>query len=73
MIFSSVRQLPSPHLKETETHFLKLKSYLSPSPPPSPPNRPVPCSIKDLFNFCWTLFVYTKGKPASLIAYIIYL
>ncbi|NXR47039.1 RBL1 protein, partial [Hippolais icterina] len=24
--------------------------------------RPVPCSVKDLFNFCWTLFVYTKGN-----------
>nr|XP_056701014.1 retinoblastoma-like protein 1 isoform X2 [Euleptes europaea] len=24
--------------------------------------RRVPCSIKDLFNFCWTLFVYTKGN-----------
>ncbi|NXI20925.1 RBL1 protein, partial [Sterrhoptilus dennistouni] len=22
----------------------------------------VPCSVKDLFNFCWTLFVYTKGN-----------
>ncbi|KAJ6661016.1 hypothetical protein lerEdw1_016817 [Lerista edwardsae] len=24
--------------------------------------RRVPCSVKDLFNFCWTLFVYTKGN-----------
>ncbi|XP_077191359.1 retinoblastoma-like protein 1 isoform X2 [Paroedura picta] len=24
--------------------------------------RRVPCSIKDLFNFGWTLFVYTKGN-----------
>ncbi|XP_009074312.1 PREDICTED: retinoblastoma-like protein 1, partial [Acanthisitta chloris] len=24
--------------------------------------RHVPCSVKDLFNFCWTLFVYTKGN-----------
>uniref|UniRef100_A0A8D2Q528 Retinoblastoma-like protein 1 n=1 Tax=Varanus komodoensis TaxID=61221 RepID=A0A8D2Q528_VARKO len=24
--------------------------------------RQVPCSVKDLFNFCWTLFVYTKGN-----------
>ncbi|XP_060087005.1 retinoblastoma-like protein 1 [Heteronotia binoei] len=24
--------------------------------------RRVPCGIKDLFNFCWTLFVYTKGN-----------
>ncbi|XP_037257953.1 retinoblastoma-like protein 1 isoform X2 [Falco biarmicus] len=27
--------------------------------------RRVPCSVKDLFNFCWTLFVYTKGLPAE--------
>ncbi|NXE96794.1 RBL1 protein, partial [Menura novaehollandiae] len=25
-------------------------------------HRRVPCSVKDLFNFCWTLFVYTKGN-----------
>ncbi|XP_061864915.1 retinoblastoma-like protein 1 isoform X3 [Colius striatus] len=24
--------------------------------------RRVPCSAKDLFSFCWTLFVYTKGN-----------
>ncbi|NXE00139.1 RBL1 protein, partial [Chaetorhynchus papuensis] len=24
--------------------------------------RRVPCSVNDLFNFCWTLFVYTKGN-----------
>ncbi|XP_062445397.1 retinoblastoma-like protein 1 isoform X2 [Rhea pennata] len=24
--------------------------------------RRVPCCAKDLFNFCWTLFVYTKGN-----------
>ncbi|NXD88156.1 RBL1 protein, partial [Halcyon senegalensis] len=24
--------------------------------------RQVPCSVKGLFNFCWTLFVYTKGN-----------
>uniref|UniRef100_A0A8C3NAS3 Uncharacterized protein n=1 Tax=Geospiza parvula TaxID=87175 RepID=A0A8C3NAS3_GEOPR len=28
--------------------------------------RRVPCSVKDLFNFCWTLFVYTKGLPVEL-------
>ncbi|XP_057232639.1 retinoblastoma-like protein 1 isoform X2 [Malurus melanocephalus] len=27
--------------------------------------RWVPCSVKDLFNFCWTLFVYTKGLPVE--------
>ncbi|XP_069508219.1 retinoblastoma-like protein 1 isoform X1 [Ambystoma mexicanum] len=25
-------------------------------------HRRIPCSVKDLFNFCWTLFVYTKGN-----------
>uniref|UniRef100_A0A670JTT2 RB transcriptional corepressor like 1 n=1 Tax=Podarcis muralis TaxID=64176 RepID=A0A670JTT2_PODMU len=25
-------------------------------------HRRVPCNVKDLFNFCWTLFVYTKGN-----------
>ncbi|XP_010285249.1 PREDICTED: retinoblastoma-like protein 1 [Phaethon lepturus] len=25
-------------------------------------HRRVPCSVKDLLNFCWTLFVYTKGN-----------
>nr|XP_009934119.1 PREDICTED: retinoblastoma-like protein 1 [Opisthocomus hoazin] len=24
--------------------------------------RRVPCGVKDLFSFCWTLFVYTKGN-----------
>ncbi|KAM4649889.1 retinoblastoma-like protein 1 isoform 2-T2 [Amazona ochrocephala] len=24
--------------------------------------RRMPCNVKDLFNFCWTLFVYTKGN-----------
>ncbi|XP_037590351.1 retinoblastoma-like protein 1 [Cebus imitator] len=24
--------------------------------------RRIPCSVKDLFNFCWTLFVFTKGN-----------
>nr|XP_033819171.1 retinoblastoma-like protein 1 isoform X1 [Geotrypetes seraphini] len=24
--------------------------------------RRIPCSAKDLFKFCWTLFVYTKGN-----------
>lgn len=23
--------------------------------------RRLPCHISDLFKFCWTLFVYTKG------------
>ncbi|KAM6298528.1 retinoblastoma-like protein 1 isoform 2-T2 [Aegotheles albertisi] len=24
--------------------------------------RRMPCGVRDLFNFCWTLFVYTKGN-----------
>uniref|UniRef100_A0A8V5G5N8 Uncharacterized protein n=2 Tax=Melopsittacus undulatus TaxID=13146 RepID=A0A8V5G5N8_MELUD len=24
--------------------------------------RRMPCNVRDLFNFCWTLFVYTKGN-----------
>ncbi|KAM9527758.1 retinoblastoma-like protein 1 isoform 3-T3 [Guaruba guarouba] len=27
--------------------------------------RRMPCNVKDLFNFCWTLFVYTKGLPVG--------
>ncbi|XP_035169682.1 retinoblastoma-like protein 1 isoform X2 [Oxyura jamaicensis] len=27
--------------------------------------RRVLCSVRDLFNFCWTLFVYTKGLPGD--------
>ncbi|XP_072592023.1 retinoblastoma-like protein 1 isoform X2 [Vulpes vulpes] len=30
--------------------------------PRSRKQRRIPCSVKDLFNFCWTLFVYTKGN-----------
>lgn len=30
--------------------------------------RRIPCSVKDLFNFCWTLFVYTKGKVTLSVA-----
>ncbi|XP_060238920.1 retinoblastoma-like protein 1 isoform X2 [Meriones unguiculatus] len=33
-----------------------------PKLPRSRKQRRVPCSVKDLFNFCWTLFVYTKGN-----------
>ncbi|XP_043944937.1 retinoblastoma-like protein 1 [Protopterus annectens] len=25
-------------------------------------HRCMPCGIKDVFNFCWTLFIYTKGN-----------
>ncbi|XP_031809901.1 retinoblastoma-like protein 1 isoform X5 [Sarcophilus harrisii] len=33
-----------------------------PKLPRSRKQRRVPCTVKDLFNFCWTLFVYTKGN-----------
>uniref|UniRef100_A0A8C9CY52 RB transcriptional corepressor like 1 n=1 Tax=Panthera leo TaxID=9689 RepID=A0A8C9CY52_PANLE len=33
--------------------------------PRSRKQRRIPCSVKDLFNFCWTLFVYTKGLPSD--------
>ncbi|XP_006874796.1 PREDICTED: retinoblastoma-like protein 1 [Chrysochloris asiatica] len=33
-----------------------------PKLPRSRKQRKIPCSVKDLFNFCWTLFVYTKGN-----------
>ncbi|XP_054247784.1 retinoblastoma-like protein 1 [Indicator indicator] len=34
----------------------------TPKPQRSRKQRRVLCGIKDLFNFCWTLFVYTKGN-----------
>ncbi|XP_011784602.1 PREDICTED: retinoblastoma-like protein 1 [Colobus angolensis palliatus] len=34
----------------------------APKLPRSRKQRRIPCSVKDLFNFCWTLFVYTKGN-----------
>ncbi|OBS58466.1 hypothetical protein A6R68_10431 [Neotoma lepida] len=33
-----------------------------PKLPRSRKQRRIPCSVRDLFNFCWTLFVYTKGN-----------
>ncbi|KAM5135133.1 retinoblastoma-like protein 1 [Mantella aurantiaca] len=30
--------------------------------PRSRKQRKLQCNVKDLFNFCWTLFVYTKGN-----------
>lgn len=47
---------------KTSFSFLELKpdfSFLFLSA------RRVPCGAKDLFNFCWTLFVYTKGRLAG--------
>ncbi|KAM8946067.1 retinoblastoma-like protein 1 isoform 2-T2 [Pelodytes ibericus] len=37
----------------------------TPRLPRSRKQRRLQCSVKDLFNFCWTLFVYTKGKSAQ--------
>ncbi|KFP35638.1 Retinoblastoma-like 1, partial [Chlamydotis macqueenii] len=34
----------------------------TPKPQRSRKQRRLPCGVKDLFNFCWTLFVYTKGN-----------
>ncbi|NXG44751.1 RBL1 protein, partial [Psilopogon haemacephalus] len=34
----------------------------TPKPQRSRKQRRMLCGIKDLFNFCWTLFVYTKGN-----------
>uniref|UniRef100_A0A672FYW0 Retinoblastoma-like 1 (p107) n=1 Tax=Salarias fasciatus TaxID=181472 RepID=A0A672FYW0_SALFA len=33
-----------------------------PRQPRSRKHRRLPCHISDVFKFCWTLFVYTKGK-----------
>uniref|UniRef100_A0AAQ5XT80 Retinoblastoma-like 1 (p107) n=1 Tax=Amphiprion ocellaris TaxID=80972 RepID=A0AAQ5XT80_AMPOC len=35
-----------------------------PRQPRSRKHRRLPCHISDVFKFCWTLFVYTKGLPA---------
>uniref|UniRef100_A0A3B4Z836 Retinoblastoma-like protein 1 n=1 Tax=Stegastes partitus TaxID=144197 RepID=A0A3B4Z836_9TELE len=34
-----------------------------PRQPRSRKHRRLPCHISDVFKFCWTLFVYTKGLP----------
>ncbi|NXH22512.1 RBL1 protein, partial [Bucco capensis] len=50
--------------KKFEPIFLDIfqNPYEETPKPQSRKHRWVPCSVKDLFNFCWTLFVYTKGN-----------
>ncbi|KAL4676524.1 hypothetical protein H8959_010669 [Pygathrix nigripes] len=51
--------------KKYEPIFLDIFQNPYEEPPKLPRSRKqrrIPCSVKDLFNFCWTLFVYTKGK-----------
>nr|XP_012610322.1 retinoblastoma-like protein 1 isoform X3 [Microcebus murinus] len=51
--------------KKFEPIFLDLFQNPYEEPPKLPRSRKqrrIPCSVKDLFNFCWTLFVYTKGN-----------
>uniref|UniRef100_G3WX03 RB transcriptional corepressor like 1 n=1 Tax=Sarcophilus harrisii TaxID=9305 RepID=G3WX03_SARHA len=52
--------------KKFEPIFLDIFRNPYEDPPKLPRSRKqrrVPCTVKDLFNFCWTLFVYTKGLP----------
>ncbi|XP_004585849.2 retinoblastoma-like protein 1 isoform X1 [Ochotona princeps] len=51
--------------KKFEPIFLDIFQNPTEEPPKLPRSRKqrrIPCSVKDLFNFCWTLFVYTKGN-----------
>ncbi|NXN98117.1 RBL1 protein, partial [Rhinopomastus cyanomelas] len=51
--------------KKFEPIFLNVfqNPYEEPAKlPRSRKQRRVPCGVKELFNFCWTLFVYTKGN-----------
>uniref|UniRef100_A0A2K6UUZ6 RB transcriptional corepressor like 1 n=1 Tax=Saimiri boliviensis boliviensis TaxID=39432 RepID=A0A2K6UUZ6_SAIBB len=50
--------------KKFEPIFLDIfqNPYEEPPKLRSRKQRRIPCSVKDLFNFCWTLFVYTKGN-----------
>ncbi|XP_030771546.1 retinoblastoma-like protein 1 isoform X4 [Rhinopithecus roxellana] len=51
--------------KKYEPIFLDIFQNPYEEPPKLPRSRKqrrIPCSVKDLFNFCWTLFVYTKGN-----------
>ncbi|XP_006881567.1 PREDICTED: retinoblastoma-like protein 1 [Elephantulus edwardii] len=51
--------------KKFEPIFLNVFQNPYEEPPKLPRSRKqrrIPCSAKDLFNFCWTLFVYTKGN-----------
>ncbi|KAG8517856.1 Retinoblastoma-like protein 1, partial [Galemys pyrenaicus] len=54
--------------KKFEPIFLDVFQNPYEEPPKLPRSRKqrrIPCSVKDLFNFCWTLFVYTKGLPSD--------
>lgn len=51
--------------KKFEPIFMEI--FLNPHEEPtrlprSRKQRKLQCNVKDLFNFCWTLFVYTKGN-----------
>ncbi|KAB1262645.1 Retinoblastoma-like protein 1 [Camelus dromedarius] len=51
--------------KKFEPIFLDIFQNPYEEPPKLPRSRKqrrIPCSVKELFNFCWTLFVYTKGN-----------
>ncbi|XP_023580579.1 retinoblastoma-like protein 1 isoform X2 [Trichechus manatus latirostris] len=51
--------------KKFEPIFLDIFQNPYEEPPKLPRSRKqrrIPCSVKDLFDFCWTLFVYTKGN-----------
>ncbi|KAM9682918.1 retinoblastoma-like protein 1 isoform 2-T2 [Dama dama] len=51
--------------KKFEPMFLDIFQNPYEEPPKLPRSRKqrrIPCSVKELFNFCWTLFVYTKGN-----------
>ncbi|XP_056405342.1 retinoblastoma-like protein 1 isoform X5 [Hyla sarda] len=51
--------------KKFEPIFMDLFQNPHEEPPRLPRSRKqrkLQCNVKDLFNFCWTLFVYTKGN-----------
>ncbi|KAM4622826.1 retinoblastoma-like protein 1 [Discoglossus pictus] len=51
--------------KKFEPIFMAMFQNPKEDPPRLPRSRKqrrLQCSVKDLFNFCWTLFVYTKGN-----------
>ncbi|MEE6506624.1 hypothetical protein FKM82_007763 [Ascaphus truei] len=51
--------------KKFEPIFMDIFQSPYEDPPRLPRSRKqrrLQCSVKDLFNFCWTLFVYTKGN-----------
>ncbi|KAK5602693.1 hypothetical protein CRENBAI_003672 [Crenichthys baileyi] len=42
--------------------FVNPQGCEAPRQPRSRKHRRLPCHISDVFKFCWTLFVYTKGN-----------